>query len=154
MTSALFKDLLVQLSLEDMEPRHPHNMDPLNLHQPLWCHKDLAMLSKTLNATTLTSRSKVMELRLEASQLERFLTFYFPQVTGQYSVLLPDGRVQTVTYSVRPESGFVVSNCSLFLRLPADQKKRVWFFLNNFNKSCSVIMLVFQLFNWNIYRIM
>ena len=31
-----------------------------------------------------------------------------PQITGQYSVLLPDGRVQTVTYSVRPETGFVV----------------------------------------------
>ena len=31
------------------------------------------------------------------------------QITGQYSVLLPDGRVQTVTYSVRPETGFVVS---------------------------------------------
>ena len=30
------------------------------------------------------------------------------QVTGQYSVLLPDGRIQTVTYSVRPETGFVV----------------------------------------------
>ena len=33
----------------------------------------------------------------------------FLQITGQYSVLLPDGRVQTVTYSVRPETGFVVS---------------------------------------------
>ena len=31
------------------------------------------------------------------------------QITGQYSVLLPDGRVQTVTYSVSPNSGFVVS---------------------------------------------
>ena len=30
-------------------------------------------------------------------------------ITGQYSVLLPDGRIQTVTYSVRPETGFVVS---------------------------------------------
>merc|ERR1711997_356655 len=28
-------------------------------------------------------------------------------ITGQYSVLLPDGRIQTVTYSVRPETGFV-----------------------------------------------
>ena len=31
------------------------------------------------------------------------------EITGQYSVLLPDGRVQTVTYSVRPETGYVVS---------------------------------------------
>merc|ERR1719420_41373 len=30
------------------------------------------------------------------------------QVTGQYSVLLPDGRVQTSTYSVAPDTGFVV----------------------------------------------
>ena len=30
-------------------------------------------------------------------------------VTGQYSVLLPDGRIQTVTYSVAPNTGFVVS---------------------------------------------
>ena len=29
-------------------------------------------------------------------------------VTGQYSVLLPDGRIQTVTYSVAPNTGFVV----------------------------------------------
>merc|ERR1719266_2187120 len=29
------------------------------------------------------------------------------QITGQYSVVLPDCRVQTVTYSVRPETGFV-----------------------------------------------
>merc|ERR1711997_876556 len=29
------------------------------------------------------------------------------QVTGQYSVVLPDCRIQTVTYSVRPETGFV-----------------------------------------------
>jgi len=28
-------------------------------------------------------------------------------ITGQYSVLLPDGRVQTVTYSVSPNTGFV-----------------------------------------------
>jgi hypothetical protein len=34
------------------------------------------------------------------------------QITGQYSVLLPDGRVQTVTYSVRPETGFVVRDPS------------------------------------------
>ena len=33
---------------------------------------------------------------------------YF-QITGQYSVALPDGRIQTVTYSVRPETGYVVS---------------------------------------------
>ena len=32
---------------------------------------------------------------------------YF-QITGQYSVVLPDCRIQTVTYSVRPETGFVV----------------------------------------------
>ena len=31
------------------------------------------------------------------------------QITGQYSVALPDGRIQTVTYSVRPETGYVVS---------------------------------------------
>ena len=31
-------------------------------------------------------------------------------VTGQYSVLLPDGRIQTVTYSVAPNTGFVVSD--------------------------------------------
>ena len=31
-------------------------------------------------------------------------------VTGQYSVLLPDGRIQTVTYSVAPNTGFVVSS--------------------------------------------
>ena len=30
------------------------------------------------------------------------------QITGQYSVVLPDGRVQTVTYSVAPDTGFVV----------------------------------------------
>merc|ERR1712083_972909 len=30
------------------------------------------------------------------------------QVTGQYSVLLPDGRIQTSTYSVAPDTGFVV----------------------------------------------
>merc|ERR1712025_137014 len=29
------------------------------------------------------------------------------QVTGQYSVLLPDGRVQTVSYSVAPDTGYV-----------------------------------------------
>jgi len=29
------------------------------------------------------------------------------QITGQYSVVLPDCRIQTVTYSVRPETGFV-----------------------------------------------
>merc|ERR1712025_1031424 len=28
-------------------------------------------------------------------------------VQGQYSVLLPDGRIQTVTYSVAPNTGFV-----------------------------------------------
>jgi len=29
------------------------------------------------------------------------------KITGQYSVLLPDGRIQTVTYSVAPDTGFV-----------------------------------------------
>ena len=33
---------------------------------------------------------------------------YFVQITGQWSVLLPDGRVQTSTYSVAPDTGFVV----------------------------------------------
>merc|ERR1712106_713820 len=28
-------------------------------------------------------------------------------ITGQYSVLLPDGRIQTVSYSVAPDTGFV-----------------------------------------------
>merc|ERR1719410_1790095 len=32
------------------------------------------------------------------------------QITGQYSVVLPDCRIQTVTYSVRPETGFVDVN--------------------------------------------
>ena len=36
--------------------------------------------------------------------------FQLFQITGQYSVLLPDGRVQTVTYSVTPSSGYVVRN--------------------------------------------
>ncbi len=45
------------------------------------------------------------------SEWERGLTVGWLQITGQYSVLLPDGRVQTVTYSVRPETGFVVSQC-------------------------------------------
>ena len=39
----------------------------------------------------------------------RLLINAFFQITGQYSVLLPDGRVQTVTYSVAPDTGFVVS---------------------------------------------
>ena len=39
------------------------------------------------------------------------------QITGQYSVLLPDGRVQTVTYSVRPETGFVVSSDGMSVSL-------------------------------------
>ena len=30
-------------------------------------------------------------------------------VTGQYSVVLPDGRIQTVKYSVAPDTGYVVS---------------------------------------------
>ena len=30
-------------------------------------------------------------------------------VTGQYSVVLPDGRIQTVKYSVGPDTGYVVS---------------------------------------------
>ena len=29
-------------------------------------------------------------------------------VTGQYSVVLPDGRIQTVKYSVAPDTGYVV----------------------------------------------
>ena len=31
-------------------------------------------------------------------------------VTGQYSVVLPDGRIQTVKYSVAPDTGYVVSD--------------------------------------------
>ena len=30
------------------------------------------------------------------------------QVIGQYSVLLPDGRVLTVSYTVAPDTGYVV----------------------------------------------
>ena len=30
-------------------------------------------------------------------------------MTGQYSVVLPDGRIQTVKYSVAPDTGYVVS---------------------------------------------
>ena len=33
-------------------------------------------------------------------------------VTGQYSVVLPDGRIQTVKYSVAPDTGYVVSRVS------------------------------------------
>ena len=40
------------------------------------------------------------------------------QITGQYSVALPDGRIQTVTYSVRPETGYVVSAKNSTLRTP------------------------------------
>ena len=42
------------------------------------------------------------------SKSKKIFKFFF-QITGQYSVLLPDGRVQTVTYSVAPDTGFVVS---------------------------------------------
>merc|ERR1719481_563079 len=31
------------------------------------------------------------------------------QVTGQYSVVLPDGRIQTVQYSVSPDTGYVTN---------------------------------------------
>lgn len=33
--------------------------------------------------------------------------FYHHQVTGKYSVWLPDGRLMTVEYSVAKETGFV-----------------------------------------------
>ena len=56
----------------------------------------------------LTSRSRATGLRSDI-----FSRHYFDdtcvKITGQYSVVLPDCRIQTVTYSVRPETGFVVS---------------------------------------------
>ena len=39
--------------------------------------------------------------------------FQLLQITGQYSVLLPDGRVQAVTYSVTRSSGYVIRNLLL-----------------------------------------
>ena len=56
----------------------------------------------------LTSRSRATGPRSDI-----FSRHYFDdtsvKITGQYSVVLPDCRIQTVTYSVRPETGFVVS---------------------------------------------
>ena len=46
-----------------------------------------------------------------------YLFIFLFQITGQYSVLLPDGRVQTVTYSVAPDTGFVVRISTNFLKL-------------------------------------
>ena len=43
-------------------------------------------------------------------------------VQGQYSVLLPDGRIQTVTYSVAPNTGFVVSDEIITTRIMKDFK--------------------------------
>ena len=42
-----------------------------------------------------------------------------PQITGQYSVVMADCRIQTVTYSVRPETGFVVRSRFVSLHLLA-----------------------------------
>ena len=39
-------------------------------------------------------------------------------VTGQYSVVLPDGRIQTVKYSVAPDTGYVVRQRETESNLP------------------------------------
>ena len=70
-------------------------------------------LSRTTSGTTSTSRrpamgelSRVSTGKTLAASLQdlenKFKIFIF-------SVLLPDGRIQTVTYSVAPNTGFVVS---------------------------------------------
>ena len=63
---------------------------------------------RTTLATTSTSRSRATEPRCVVCELRESDSNDLTQITGQYSVVLPDCRIQTVTYSVRPETGFVV----------------------------------------------
>ena len=45
-------------------------------------------------------------------------------VTGQYSVVLPDGRIQTVKYSVAPDTGYVVRILTTQLTLKISPRLR------------------------------